>query len=131
MSDTVCELFGCGNAVVFVQQIGQRNLRNDRFPVGGLEERSRREIKGENEKGSGLAVDGARLGEHQTSILGIRMCRDGLAFDFEMTLESCLNHTCWGRRRLFRTSQGEVQIVQEPGQEVNWIGLLGKREALG
>lgn len=130
MSDTVCEFLGCGDAIVFVQQVGQRNLRNNRFPVGGLEEGSWWEIKGENEEGSGLAVDGARLGEHQTSILGIRVRRDGLAFYFEVALERRLNHTRWRRRRLFRTSQGEMQVVQEPGQEINWIGLLSKREAL-
>lgn len=38
VADSVGEFFGGGDSVVLVQEGSQRDLRDDRFPVRGLEE---------------------------------------------------------------------------------------------
>lgn len=114
-------------AVVLGQDGGQGHLRDDVPFEFVLEEWRRGEVEREEEEAHNVHLYLCCLFEAQP-VGGVCAGGDGLRLDLEPALECALDH---GAARFgFTAAQSEVEVVQEPGEELDGVGLCGESEAL-
>lgn len=115
------------HAVVFREDRGERDLRDDVAVKFVLEERGRGQVEGEDEVAHRFHDDFGGFFEPQ-AVSCVGFGGDALGFGFQLSLENVVDDA----RARFGSGapEREVHVVEEPGEEVDGVGLVEEVEFL-
>ncbi|KUI71225.1 hypothetical protein VM1G_11746 [Cytospora mali] len=117
-----------GRAPVVLGQHGREgHLRDDVALLLVLEERRGREVQRQEEEAVDVRLHLGRLLEAQP-VAHVRLGRDGLRLGLQLALEHPLHHAA--ARLGLAAAEPEVEVVEEPAEELDGVGLRRQREPL-